>query len=451
MKKIRAKAKEIIFGIKILVFVSLIIAMYCGLQYIMVDDTSSMTRIMFHEFYQKQDDIDTFFIGPSHTFRGIDAEQVSLHTGRQCFDLSTSSQRLSASYFLLKEAEKYYDTDSVYLEVSLSALAARAQADTPTYIITDYMKRSENKYQLLTANVEPEQYLNAFSPLCRSINILEKPLGLGVGKEVLYRKREEAYKNYEDKWVEDNIYCGRGYFRYVGANRFSSVKSISDISNDMHNSPENFNEKQLLYLHAIIDECKEKEIPLTIYVMPFSDLFVASQVEEYTESITYLEKMAEEKQVDFIDFNAVSRADLRLDDSCFSDFDHLNAKGAKLFIDCLSDYMTNNRAFSYMEFESAAERLEQEPNIYGVVYYTTYLPQEQAFEIEIESFANEDDRYVWKISVVDEDNVVRCDLGIFPDRGTMTVKVLQKYAGCKLRMQAVTKNEKILSVSYIPI
>lgn len=226
LKRSGTKVKGMIFGIKVLIFVSLLTILYCGLQYIMVDDTDSMTRIMFHEFYQKQADIDTFLIGPSHTFRGIDAEEVSANTGRQCFDLSTSSQRLSASYYLLKEAEKYYDIDAVYLEVSLSTLSARAQADTPTYIITDYMKSSGNKYRLLHTNVEPEQYINAYFPLCRSINILEKPLGFALGMETLSRKKEEAYKNYEDKWIIDYTYGGKGYFQYTGTNSFSSVKSV---------------------------------------------------------------------------------------------------------------------------------------------------------------------------------------------------------------------------------
>ena len=102
----RKKKMYLLFGVKAIIFILLIAAIYSGLQYIVVDDTSSMTRITFHEFYQREKDIDTIFLGPSHIFRGIDAEAVSGQTGRQCFDLSTSSQRLSASYYLLKEAEE---------------------------------------------------------------------------------------------------------------------------------------------------------------------------------------------------------------------------------------------------------------------------------------------------------------------------------------------------------
>ena len=44
------------------------------LSYILIDDSSSYTRLTFHEFYTQQENIDTLYVGSSHCFRAINPQ-----------------------------------------------------------------------------------------------------------------------------------------------------------------------------------------------------------------------------------------------------------------------------------------------------------------------------------------------------------------------------------------
>lgn len=108
-KKIRYAAGGLIF---LLLFVG------CGqfLQYILVDDTVSYTRITFHEMYE-QDNIDILFVGSSHCYRSFIPEILDEKLGKNTFNAGTSSQHLDSSYMIIREAAKYNDIEHIYLEL----------------------------------------------------------------------------------------------------------------------------------------------------------------------------------------------------------------------------------------------------------------------------------------------------------------------------------------------
>ena len=118
------------------------------LQYILVDDTNSYTRITFHEMYD-QDNIDILFVGSSHCYRSFIPEILDNNVGGlNTVNAGRSSQALDGSYIIIQEAAKRNDLQRIYLElyfnVGFSSYKDRGQL-TQTYIISDYLPFSMNK------------------------------------------------------------------------------------------------------------------------------------------------------------------------------------------------------------------------------------------------------------------------------------------------------------------
>ncbi|MBQ5757072.1 MAG: hypothetical protein IIV93_01000, partial [Clostridia bacterium] len=60
---------------------------YFSLDYIVSDDTRSLSRVTIHDFYG-QEPIDILFIGTSHTLYSLDSNQLTEELNQSVFDLS---------------------------------------------------------------------------------------------------------------------------------------------------------------------------------------------------------------------------------------------------------------------------------------------------------------------------------------------------------------------------
>ena len=156
--------KVIIRIVSVLVFCALLI--FCGkvLRYLVTDDISFYTRIMIHEMYE-QDNVDVLFVGSSHCYRSFVPEILDEELGVNTFNAGTSSQAMDGSFMLIKEAARYHDIQHVYLEVYYNGMfevyKERTQM-TPTYIISDYLRPSIDKFLYLLNASGKEQYVHSF-------------------------------------------------------------------------------------------------------------------------------------------------------------------------------------------------------------------------------------------------------------------------------------------------
>lgn len=369
-----------------------------------------------------------------------------MQTGKECFNLAVGGQTLTSSYFLLREANKYYDIDTVYLELSPAVIRGGEFIDA--YVICDSMRSGWNKYQLIRVNLEQGRELNSFFPLCRAVSMMDMDIRFNRA-EIISRKQDSDYKNYGTKWLPDCTYAGRGYFPYTAGADFSFWESIPGDSPDLYVVPADFDEIQMQYADKIIEECRKKDIELTLFIMPFANLYTAGQTEQYEEMSDYWRQKAENSQIGFIDFNTISRNDLGLDESCFFDIDHLNAKGAEIFADCMADYM--NGAFSYRQYNGAGERLEHERGIYGVVYAKSSNEPDAYINMNLEAAMNADSVSYWDASVVGPENQILYQFSPFPDMADKTLRISCEYQGCLLRLKAMGEDDEELSVFHISL
>ena len=88
-----------------------------GLNYLVVDDADSYTRLAMHELYTGEEPVETLFLGSSHCFRAYDPALYEALTGESAFNLGSSSQNYDTSYYLLKEALARHPVKKVYLDM----------------------------------------------------------------------------------------------------------------------------------------------------------------------------------------------------------------------------------------------------------------------------------------------------------------------------------------------
>ena len=208
--------KNIVFVEIMGIIISFMVLNKC-MNYILVDDTYSYTRIMLHEMYTQEQNIDTLFLGSSHCYRTFDTSITDGYLGNT-FNAGSSSQALDGSYALLVEAGKRNNLKRVFLEMYHEIVVGEYKERTEltsTYIISDYLRPSFNKYQYILNASTREYWINSLFPARRNWkNIFNKDI---IANNIR-SKKSEPYINYGYVNHGNEYYAGKGYhdhcFRY---------------------------------------------------------------------------------------------------------------------------------------------------------------------------------------------------------------------------------------------
>jgi hypothetical protein len=370
--------------------------------YLFNDDTASYTRLMMHEFYN-QDSIDIMLVGASHVYRGLNPEILTEQTGRNVFCASSSSQFPDGSLAMVKEAIKKYNPEKIYLELSYSVAKGtgiyKDRTDmTSTYLLSDYMKPSINKYTYLLQASSSAYYMNALFPARRRRN---KFMDWDYLSELLDKKSTTAYREYGYDYAthDDEWYVGKGYvasskavadstFEYESVDGFNQYDA-DKISDDWKES-----------VSSIIKVCQENNVSLTIYVAPISN-FQLTVYGNYDEYIDFVETFLEGTGVDFVDFNLLKNEYFPFEAGNFQDGNHLNMYGAEKFSEIFADFINGELPESAFE-NTVSEKLDAQEAVY---YGITYTKGEEDKEIHL--IANHPEQLEYEISVASEDGEER--------------------------------------------
>lgn len=325
-------------------------------------------RILWHHFYEDAGNIDNIYLGSSHVFYDIDPTILDQLSGQYNFNLATPAQRLNGSYYLLKEADRTNTLSHVYLELYYGVDADDGSLLDYRYnwANTDFMKPSLNRTAYWFAIGGPEQYINALLPFSRYRACLGNWNQI---KGNMKAKEQEKYKNYQFEKTYQN---GDGKERYERQGACKSTGKYKDgqklYQQDMILTDYSIGEKSGEYCYSITEYCKEREIPITLFISPIYDLQLISTV-DYDDYTTALRAFAEEQGVPFYDFNLVREEYLPIQDGkYFWDSGHLNQYGAEkftpFFYQVVSGEETENKKYFC---DSYAEKLrESAPAVYGI-------------------------------------------------------------------------------------
>lgn len=327
--------------ISILIVVTLVILGLKGVRYLVTDDTRSFTRIMMHEFYNQDENIDILFVGSSHCYRSIIPSVIDEEMNCHSFNAGSSAQRMDGSLALVKECLNYYEPKEIVLDIYYDMIDTIAHSEREelrsTYVLSDYMRFSINKISYLLQASSMDKYVNSFIVGRRDWKNL---LDFGYVSELWSKKSSDNYKNYI--WTldeaDEGYYVDRGYVAFDGKAETSEL-SYTD-SDNIHIEMNKFTDEWQEELEEIIELCNENNIKLTIVAAPLPE-YTYTLIDNYEEYAEYMKNMLNDYKVSYIDFNLAEYKIDSITDDCFKDKDHLNSKGANIYSARLAKILSN--------------------------------------------------------------------------------------------------------------
>ncbi len=253
-------------------------------------------------FYaEKKNDIDVLFIGSSNCFCTIDPLVLYKEHGIASYNFASSSQSMDISLLYLKEALKRQKPKVVALEVNYipGQNAAALGEDSILWGLTNMpltVDKLQCLYQLL-GKVD-EEYISYVFPMLR------------------YHERWKELSKQDYIYLsEDKRNWNKGYMR-----TYQISDAPVDLSAYVQEGSAWLDERAVVCLEDMADICKEEGISLVLFKSPKADW--------YQYFSTEIEAVAEEKNLTFIDYNAlIQEVGLNVATD-FRDSYHLNVQGA---------------------------------------------------------------------------------------------------------------------------
>ncbi|MCC8107171.1 MAG: hypothetical protein LIO99_14420 [Clostridiales bacterium] len=331
-------------------------------RYLVTDDSSSYTRIMMHQLYESESNIDILFVGSSHVYRSLVPDIADDILGGYTFNAGTSAQAMDGSYWIIREALDNNEVSCIYLELYYGIATGEKYKDrtqlTSTYIIADYMRNPINRTIYLLNASSKEYYANSFIIARRN---WENLLDIDIISSIVKKKSSVAYKNYEYTKGENDVeyYVDRGFVandsvmdeeQAISSEAYDEI-DLSSISDDYLNS-----------LESIVTLCAKKEVELIFFIAPMPESTVVGKG-NYDAYSSYIKELAEYWNIEFYDFNLCKTSYFDASDyKFFKDDDHLNTTGAEKFTEVFSSFFSGQISSEALFYESLEDKLADECN-----------------------------------------------------------------------------------------
>lgn len=370
--------------------------------YLAIDDAAIPSRYILHNFYNRNENIDTLFLGTSHTMYGIDPEVYERITGNKAYNCGTNWQYLDGSLALIKEADRLYDLKQVYVDLYFYVCRQpnrkeRTSSDlVSAYYISDYMKPSSNKYMYIFSASNSEHYVEALIPQRRYIKNLAD---FRYIRSNLSKKSTENYQNYI---LESE------YEKILKNGQTTCITSLENqgfyyegIGYSLYDSKEEWNDWKKV-LNEMINYCKEHDISITFMALPMSDFYIMQAGGlKYDEFIEEVLNVIETSgiEIDYWDFNLTKTRYLDLQEKDFKDISHLNSEGAKQVTALFADLEVKNNKEDIFH-NNYQQKLDSEVKIFGI----NLMVDEEKNVITIMPATNADDKEItYKITHLDSE------------------------------------------------
>ena len=266
--------------------------------------------------------IDVLCMGSSRVYRSVNAPEVSKQIENNMFNLAYDYANFFTTYYLLQEACKTNNIETLYLEVSMTNFTRETSTEDVFIYNTltgETKKEFANGINLNYNNcslLEFTNYMKNFSN-GRFVNsvknkvVKEKYLGSSIaGRNIDYKGNGYLYANWEIKNDED-VFLPASY--YINGN-------LWDI--------ENVCEKQIEAFYNIIDFCEERNINVVLFSPPYPSKITQDNIEEFKAFDSYVKGSIENLGLKYLDFSKLKKEYIELTKEYFYNANHNNGAGA---------------------------------------------------------------------------------------------------------------------------
>ncbi len=303
-------------GLRFCLFVCLAAAVLLAANDILCVKSLHGVDQMRYLYYQPDHKIDVLFLGSSHVNCNVNTEVLWEEYGIAAYLYASAEQPLWNSYYGLKEALKTQAPKLVVLDMYCPS---RFYEDyQPKWLDENLagMRFSFNKYQAILASTETDR-----------VELL-----LGFPRYHTRYDRLEAEDLGNFPWNRSKQSCWKGYTPLV------SNVGLTEYDYSYVTDEREMTEKSQLYFDKIVELTQKKGIALALVSAPYLP------EEEDMEVYRYIERIAAERGLLFLNYNTVERyreigIDYALD---FADFAHLNEQGSVKYTKHLGTWLKDH-------------------------------------------------------------------------------------------------------------
>lgn len=340
-------------AIKLCLFALCFLTIYEALAFITIP-AKSITRVVMHDFY-KQNNLDFVLLGGSRVYRGVIPDIMEQRLGMNGFGLSSGSQSMVDSYFLLEEVYRLHSPKLLIIDVNWKRFQAKDLVGaTLTYV---NFEPSLNKLAYLINGFTPDQYIKGFFPGLQYYRNLFTAL--------IKNPMEKLSSDYRSYVYDDPVvgrYEGKGFtrsFRSIPVGNMGKPKVTPW-------EPESIDSESLLYFDKILRLCKENDTRVFCFIPPVPPATL-KEYGNYSECAAYVQDLMSSYGTELYNFNLL-RPDLFVaKEEYFFDEVHMNGAGAEtftpVFSDFIADYMDGSLNVSDYLLDSYEKLLELSPRV----------------------------------------------------------------------------------------
>lgn len=280
------------------------------------DEISYVNTLAFKD--KQKNSIDYIFMGSSHVYKGIIPEVFDYKLNVNSYNYATSNNIIEYNYIQTKEILKTQSPKYIFLD--LFNLIDRIDDDVALHKAIDTIELSPLKYQTIKKYNKDEPINEMLFPIIKYH--LEWKNKVSSEKIAIRSKikSQNIYKGYQfktDKFNDNDV----------------PLENIAKTNEKLYLSEDRKNA-----LDDIVNLCKENNIELVFFVVPFidSEIFSIEDLQKYKNGL--IEQYPEHT---FIDLN-LYYDEIGLTNKDFYDMGHLNVYGAYKTTLFLSDYIKKN-------------------------------------------------------------------------------------------------------------
>lgn len=271
-------------------------------------------------------------LGSSHGEYAFNYEKLSKKSGYECFNFAMSSQTYNYDYAILSMYSDHFADDCImFIPVSYFSFNNEVVSEeeeeflearyysflSPGYIphYSPYVDIVTHRFPILSAGEDIVKILPTFS--LRAL-----------------AAEETVTDTAAEKTNTDNMSSTRE-FRQKARDRYRR---------HMENKEEYFLPERIDNLYDILSFCKEKGITPVLITTPYTAYYYGQAPAEFKEEFSrVITSIAADSGVPYYDYSEDSRFGSHLE--YFSDADHLNEKGAVLFMEIIKQEIPEFRDF----------------------------------------------------------------------------------------------------------
>lgn len=271
-------------------------------------------------FYKETKEVDLIFLGSSHSYCTFDPEYFDEHTEMYSYQLGTPLQHPDTSYYMMREVLEYKNPKILIFEVYWDMLDDEFELKQADMFLSA-VKNEELK----------EKYIKDVFPFNEKIKYNLKYVRYQQDVFAYYNKK---LSDFVDKYKinKNPIPNYTEYYKDRGFLYTEQIISTEELYNtnqfrNINTSKWTINPTQKEYIIKLKNLCNKNGVKVLFVTAPIANISM-EYIENYELINTQINKLAEELEIPYIDYNIINKNENLLSNENFYDDAHLNNSGA---------------------------------------------------------------------------------------------------------------------------